>query len=175
METIDHLIRKSRKGSRQAQFLLYQHYVRPIYSTCLRIVGNAAEAEEATQDAFLKAFQQMDLCKEDGYFEPWLRRIAIHTAIDYVRRQKEEPEELQKWCTVDEEEDAPDEETIHWQVEQIRGALAGLATGYRTVLTLYLFEGYDMGEIAEIMHLNPSSVRSQYIRGKQKLREKMGV
>lgn len=167
-EILQQIIEGCRKGERASQVALYRRYAKWLYNICLRIVGNPADAEEAMQDAFLKAFASMARY-EGGVFEGWLKQIAIHVAIDALRRKKEEWEELpDNYPLLDDDEEA-DEEDIHLQVETVRKALAELAAGYRVVLSLYLFEGYDMEEIASILHLKPASVRSQYLRGKQKL------
>ena len=65
--------------------------------------------------------------------------------------------------------DGPDEEEIRYSVAQVKEACKKLPAGYRVILSLYLFEGYDMEEIASILKIRPSSVRSQYLRAKRKL------
>lgn len=167
-EILQQIIEGCRKGERASQVALYRRYAKWLYNICLRIVINPADAEEAMQDAFLKAFASM-AHYEGGVFEGWLKQIAVHVAIDALRRKKEEWEELPDNYPLPDDDDEANEEDIHLQVETVRKAIAGLATGYRVVLSLYLFEGYDMEEIASILQLKPASVRSQYLRGKQKL------
>jgi RNA polymerase sigma factor (sigma-70 family) len=67
------------------------------------------------------------------------------------------------------DDDGPDEEEIRYSVAQVKEACKKLPAGYRVILSLYLFEGYDMEEIASILKIRPSSVRSQYLRAKRKL------
>jgi len=167
-----YLVNACRKGNRSAQLNLYKQFARQIYVACLRIVGNSGEAEEAMQDAFLKAFTHLDQYRDGQSFGAWIHRIAVHTAIDYVRRQNPEMEELSENYNPT-EEDGPDEDEIQYSVEQIKAATQKLATGYRVILSLYLFEGYDMEEIASILNIRPPSVRSQYLRAKRKLLEIM--
>ena len=137
-----------RKGARNAQLKLYERYARMLFATCLRILANTEEAEEAMQDSFLKIFTR--------------------TAIDRLRQRSEELE-----LPTDNLPDLPEEEEEEplYTVEQIKQAMEKLPEGYRVVLSLYLFEGYDMEEIAQILHVKPASVRSQYLRGKRKLIE----
>ena len=120
------------------------------------------------QDSFLKILTHLDHYHEGMNLEAWMRRVAIHTAIDYVRKRSEELELL-----TDNLPDLPEEEEEEplYTVEQVRQAMEKLPEGYRVVLSLYLFEGYDMEEIAQILHVKPASVRSQYLRGKRKLIE----
>ena len=163
------LIEGCRQGGRSAQQQLYERYARLLFATCYRILANTEEAEEATQDSFLKIFTHLDQYHEEQNLEGWMRKVAIHTAIDYVRQRSEEMELLtDNLPDLAEEEE---EEEPRYSVEQVRKAMEQLPNGYRVILSLYLFEGYDMEEIAQILHLKPASVRSQYLRGKRKLIE----
>lgn len=167
-ETTIQLIEGCRRGRREAQLALYKQFAQRLYIACLRIVGNSGEAEEAMQDAFLKIFTRIDQYKDGQSFEAWMHRIAVHTAIDYVRRQTPQWEELSD-NYADPCQDEPDEEEIQYSVKQVKEATSKLPTGYRVILSLYLFEGYDMEEIASILNIQPPSVRSQYLRAKRKL------
>lgn len=71
-----------------------KQFAQRLYVACLRIVGNVPEAEEAMQDSFLKIFTRLDQYRDGQCFEAWMHRIAVHTAIDYVRRQTPDWEEL---------------------------------------------------------------------------------
>jgi RNA polymerase sigma-70 factor (ECF subfamily) len=163
-----HLIEGCRRGKRSAQLDLYKQYAQRLYYACLRIIGNSEEAEEAMQDSFLKAFSRIDQYKDGQSFEAWIHRIAIHTAIDYVRRQGPEMNELSV-NYAEPEPDSPNEEELQYTVAQVKEGMKKLSTGYRVILSLYLFEGYDMEEIASILKIKPPSVRSQYLRAKRKL------
>lgn len=168
--TTENLVESCRKGKRTAQLALYERFARTLYIACLRITGNPAEAEEAMQDSFLKIFNRLAQYDGNQSFEAWIHRIAVHTAIDYVRKQNRVFEELTDNYP-EPESDAPDEEEIQCSVRQVKAAAAKLPPGYRIVLSLYLFEGYDMEEIASILHIQPPSVRTQYLRAKRKLLE----
>jgi RNA polymerase sigma-70 factor (ECF subfamily) len=168
-ETILPLIDRCRQGSKAAQLALYKRYAQKLYIACLRIVGNRMEAEEAMQDTFLKVFSKLDQYCTDQNFEVWMHRITVHTAIDYVRKQTREWEEIPANFAEPAQEEEPDEEAIQYTVEQVKATVQKLPPGYRIVLTLYLFEGYDMEEIASILKIQPPSVRTQYLRAKRKL------
>ena len=130
--------------------------------------SSKSELWETPQDLFDKLDQYHDeLC-----FEAWIRRIAVRTAIDYVRRRLPEEELLEETLPDmpdDEEELREQEEQTLLTVASVRNALEKVPAQARMVLSLYLFEGYDMEEIAQILKLQPSSVRSQYLRGKRRL------
>ena len=110
-ETNAHLIEGCRRGNRTAQLALYKQFAGRLYVACLRIVGNTSEAEEAMQDAFLKIFTRLDQYQDGQCFEAWMHRIAVHTAIDYVRRQTPDWEELSDNYT-EPDDDGPAEEEI---------------------------------------------------------------
>lgn len=166
-----HLIDQCSRKNPKAQMVLYELYAKRLYSACFRIVGNANEAEEAMQDAFLKIFMRIDQYDRSKNFEVWMHRIAVNTAIDYVRRQLPLEEAFSENMLTKAEEmiDEGDEEEIAFSVGKIKEGIRLLAPGYRLILTLYLFEGYDMEEISSILQIKPASVRTQYMRGKNKL------
>ena len=166
--TTQQLIEGCRKGQRDAQLSLYRLFAQRLYTICLRIVGNSDDAEEAMQDAMLKVFARIKDFEDGTCFEAWVSRIAVHTAIDYVRRQTPQWEELST-DYAEEESGEGDEEEIQYSVARIKEAISKLPAGYRVILSLYLFEGYDTDEIASILHIQSSSVRSQYLRAKRKL------
>lgn len=172
-ETNIHLIEQCRKGNRSAQLALYKQFATRLYNVCLRIIGNPQDAEEAMQDSFLKVFTRLEQYQAGTSFEAWLQQIAVRTAIDYVRRQLPEEEDLTDDYAELADEDTPDEEELQCSVAQVKAACQQLPVGYRVVLSLYLFEGYDMEEIASILNIRPASVRSQYLRGKRKLLEQL--
>ena len=168
-----YLIEKCRRGDRTAQLTLYRHYAQRLYATCLRIIGNPPDAEEAMQDAFLKIFTHLEQYREEISFEAWICRIALHTAIDVRRTTPDWETFSDSYCDMaaDDVNDESDEEQICYSVARVKEGCKQLPPGYRVILSLFLFEGYDMEEIASILKIKPASVRSQYLRGKRKLLE----
>ena len=167
--TTAHLLNNCRKGNQAAQFALYGQYARWLYNACFRITGNVADAEEAMQDAFIKIFKQVNQYTEGQSFEAWMHRIATRSAIDYLRKRDPKWEEISDNYTIAEEEEEPNEEDVNYTLESVKNAMSQLPAGYRAILSLYLFEGYDAEEIASILNIKPPSVRSQYLRAKRKL------
>ena len=153
------------KKSPTFQRELYQLHYRRIYNTCLRIIGNTMDAEEAMHDVFLKLFDHIDDLQDEKAFYLWSKKIAIRTSIDRVRRKKPLFEQIDHLSIVAEE---PDEET-ELSVEAIRQGLNSLPEGYRIVVTMRLFEECGFEEIAQALQIRESTVRSQYIRGREKL------
>lgn len=172
------LVNDCRKGSRKAQFELYKLYERAMYSAALRIVNHEAEAEDVLQEAFLEAFTRIVDFRGDTTFGLWLKQIVVNKSINCLRKRKAEFVSVDGLEIADEISDQGFQEDISWKVEEIKAAVRTLADGYRVVLTLYLFEGYDHEEISHILKISEATSRTQLMRGKQKLRnilEKKGA
>jgi len=161
------LVNECRTGNRKAQFELYKLYGNAMYNVALRIVNDDAEAEDVLQEAFLDAFNRIADFRQETTFGLWLKQIVINRAINYLRKRKAEFVNLDEVEVADEE--LSDEESISFKVEAIKAAVNELPDGYRVVLTLYLFEGYDHEEIAHILKITENTSRSQYMRAKRKL------
>lgn len=161
------LIEACRQGSRQAQFEIYKLYAKAMFNISFRIVNNQAEAEDVLQDAFLDAFLRIKEFRAETTFGLWLKQIVINKSISCLRKRKMDlvPIEDVDLAELSEE----DEESLELQIDQVKQAIALLPDGYRVVLSLYLFEGYDHEEIAHIMKFSENTSRTQYMRGKQKL------
>jgi len=158
------LFRKDKKSPAFRQELYQLHY-RRIYNTCLRIIGNSQDAEEAMQDVFLKLFDNIDNLQDEEAFYSWSRRIAVRTSIDRIRKKEPVFESLDNLSVADEE---PDEEP-ELSVESVKRELNNLPDGYRIVLSMRLFEECEFEEIAQALQIKESTARSQYIRGRDKL------
>jgi len=122
------------------------------------------------QEAFTDAFRSLEDFSYKSTFGAWLKRIVINKSINQLRKRKMDLIDIDKTNVGNlQEEDGPDELGIQLKVEDIKKAVGLLPNGYRTVLTLYLFEGYDQEEIAEILQVSHATVRTQYMRAKKKL------
>ena len=142
-----------------------------MYNVGFRIVNDVEEAHDVLQESFISAFNNLDSYRGDSAFGAWLKRIVINKAITQATKKKMErlPDD-DRW-DVREEEPVDLFEGYPFSVEKVRAAIQTLPDGYRNVLSLYLLEGYDHGEIAEIMGISESTSKSQYNRSKKKLKE----
>lgn len=163
------------------QKAIYNEFNLAIFHTCLRILHNREDAEECMQDAFIKLFTTNNLAfvNQAACFG-WLKKVAVRGAIDRLRSldfrmtQNESSLDAPQVRSLSDQnlsEVSSKEMQLKSQVEQVKEALAQLPTGYRTILSLYLFDGFDFDEIAQITKLKASTVRSQYARGRQKIQE----
>ena len=164
------LIERCRGGDRQAQFQLYILYYKAMYNTSLRIVNHPQEAEDIMQEAFLSAFEKINSYREEVSFGAWLKKIVINKSLDSLRKKHMEIEYLDADTLKDTEEQSDPEEPAY-DTESVRKAMEKLPAGYRTILSLHLFEGYDHEEIAGIMGISNATSRSQYSRARRKLKE----
>ncbi len=136
----------------------------------MRILNHMGEAEDVLQEAFLDAFQKIHDFRQTSTFGAWLKQIVINRAINQLRQRKLEWVDVEEADSVGEEVSIPQEET-DWEIERVRLGIQQLPDGFRTVLSLYLLEGYDHEEIASILGISESTSRTQYMRAKRKLVE----
>jgi len=164
------LIERCRAGDQQAHYKLYKLYAKAMYNVAYRIVGGEDEAEDVLQEAFVSAFRNLDLYRGDATFGSWLKRIVVNKAINEVKKRKMElmPED-EEFDVIEEQDDEVYRPDL--TVGRVKQAIESLPDGYRSVLSLYLLEGYDHQEIAEIMGITESTSKSQLNRSKKKLKE----
>lgn len=149
--------------------IFYHRYRVRLFNTSYRILGDRMDAEEVMQDAmikYLKSGISLELPKE----EVWLVKSTVRGAIDRLRKKKRDLEFLEEY-KADAKEKTGD---VKWRdgadmVPKIKEGMARLPDGYRAVLSMILFEGFDYEEVAQIMDVKESTVRSQYMRGKERL------
>jgi len=166
----DELVERCKRRDSRSYAELYQKYSRAMYNTSLRIVNNTGDAEDVLQEAFTDAFSSIDSFQYKSTFGAWLKKIVINKSINHLRKKKMDLVDMEKTNVGHlAEDDGPDENEIQLKVDEIKKAVKLLPNGYRTVLSLYLFEGYDHEEIAEILTVSHATVRTQYMRAKQKL------
>ncbi|MGI6339681.1 MAG: RNA polymerase sigma factor [Bacteroidales bacterium] len=158
-------------GDQKAQFQIYKLYYKAMYNTSLRIVNDPMEAEDIMQESFLSAFEKFDTYSGTVSFGAWLKKIVINRSLDSLNKRKAIYEDIDYHTGIKDEsdDDILSKEETDIKVEEIKEAINRLPDGYRIILSLYLLEGYDHDEIAEIMSISSSTSRSQLSRAKQKL------
>ncbi len=163
-KTID----RCRNGDQKAQAELYKLYYKSMYNVSLRIVQDEMEAEDVMQESFLKAFSKLNTYKGEVSFGAWLKKIVVNRSLDILKKRKVKFEEINERT-----HDKIETQTVSQKVDmdKIKKAVYSLPDGYRVVLSLFLFEGYDHSEISEVLGISNSASRTQYLRAKNKLRE----
>ncbi len=165
------LIDGCREGDQKAQFQVYKLYYKAMFNTSLRIVNDDMEAEDVMQEAFLSAFEKINTYSGNVSFGAWLKKIVVNRSLDALGMRKAVFEDIDSHAEIRDEshEDAAYNEELATKVEEVKAAIERLPEGYRVILSLYLIEGYDHDEIAELLHISSSTSRSQLSRAKQKL------
>jgi RNA polymerase sigma factor (sigma-70 family) len=134
------------------------------------MINDPWEAEDVMQISFVDIFTKLHTFQAKSTIGAWIKRIVVNNCINQLRKRKLFFTEME-----DNLGNIPDEviptEVSSFQVENVKKCIAGLPDGFRTVLSLYLLEGYDHKEIAEILHISESTSKSQYHRAKNKLKE----
>jgi RNA polymerase sigma factor (sigma-70 family) len=158
-------------GDQKAQFQIYKLYYKAMFNTSLRIVNDTMEAEDVMQESFLSAFEKIDMYSGTVSFGAWLKKIVINRSLDALNKRKAVFEDIESHFGIKDEsgDDLVRNEDVDVRVEEVKEAIEKLPDGYRIILSLYLLEGYDHDEIAEILSISSSTSRSQLSRAKQKL------
>ena len=141
-----------------------------MYNICYRILGDEAQAEDALQEAFVSAFQNLEHFEGRASFGAWLKRIVVNTSVSHLKKRKIDFEQINDRMDFPAEDDSNDNDLV-LRIETIKEAISRLPDGFRTVFSLYLLEGYDHGEIAEILGISASTSKTQYKRAKDKIKE----
>jgi len=167
----EELIKGCIKGKDAFQYELYRRYSPKMFGVCLRYCASREEAEDVLQDGFVKVFKKMDTFKFQGSFEGWIRRIMVHSAIrnKYITLRAHEVNTLEGI-----DHPAMDEKiTSKLMMMDLMKLINELPQGYKMVFNLYAVEGYSHKEIAELLEIQEATSRTQYLRARQFLREKL--
>jgi RNA polymerase sigma-70 factor (ECF subfamily) len=173
------LIARAQRGDEEAFAALFEAHKRRVYSLCLRMTGNTAEAEDLTQEAFLQLFRKISTFRGESAFSTWLHRLAVNVVLMHLRKKGLQQISLDE---VDTSQDEPvkrdygsDDRRLTGSVDRIglQKAIADLPPGYRAVFVLHDVEGYEHNEIAEIMNCSVGNSKSQLHKARMKLRERL--
>ncbi len=175
------VLRRARLGDLDAFNSLVDLHQRAVYNLCLRMLGSAAVAEDATQEAFLSAYRHIAACKGDR-FRPWMLRIAANACSDELRRRRRRPalslDEPRRpdEPPLDPADPAPGPESETLRAEQrrlIAAALLRLPEDQRLAVILCDVQGCSYDEIAEATRTPLGTVKSRIARGREKLRREL--
>lgn len=169
------LITLAQRGNEAAFRTLFETHKRSVYSLCLRMTRNPADAEDLTQEAFLTVFRKISGFRGEAAFSTWLYRLAVNQVLMHLRRKRSHDVGL------GEGEDSKEEASRELPVRDVRlegaldrltldAAVAELPPGYRAAFVLHDIEGYQHPEIARIMKWSVGNSKSQLSRARRKLR-----
>ena len=167
------LIELSKAGNAKAQYQLYQLYAKAMFNICMRMLNNREEAEDMLQESFTEVFSKLDSFRYESAFGAWIKRIVINKCINFLKKRKAElvlSEDMGKYDSKD-QSNVENIEDVALNVQKIKQAIELLPEGYRVIFSLYMLEGYDHSEIAQILDISESTSKSQYMRARLKIKE----
>ncbi|PYU32764.1 MAG: RNA polymerase subunit sigma-24 [Acidobacteria bacterium] len=172
-------IRLAQQGDTAAFERIYRLHNRRVYALCLRMVGNTAEAEDLTQEAFLQLFRKIHTFRGDSAFSTWLHRLSVNVVLMKLRKKTLPETSLEETTEPDEETGGPRKDvggpdlllTGSLDRVNLQRAIAQLPPGYRAAFVLHDIQGYEHNEIAEIMGCSIGNSKSQLHKARMRLRE----
>lgn len=163
------LIEACKRFDRKAQRALYHDYADAMYNVAYRMVRDEEGAQDVLQIAFTDIFRNLGSFKYESTPGAWIKRIVVNKALTFIKKKKK----LSIVSLEEEHSSIPEAENSYvpeYNVNQVKEEIDKLPDGYRTVLTLYLIEGFDHKEIAQVLSISEATSKSQYSRAKSKLR-----
>jgi RNA polymerase sigma-70 factor (ECF subfamily) len=172
------LVQRAQRGDEQAFTTLYQLHNKRVYSVCLRMTNDGAEAEDLAQEAFIQVFRNLNAFRGDSAFSTWLYRVAVNTVLMKLRRRKSPPvlsldEPVSSDSPSVKREVGQDDLNLCGAIDRIalRHALEELPGGCRQIFDLHEVEGYGHREIAELLQCSIGNSKSQLHQAKMKMRD----
>lgn len=175
-------IERAKNGDGESFEALYGLHKRRVYSLCLRMTGNTAEAEDLTQEAFLQLYRKIATFRGESAFSTWLHRLAVNVVLMHLRKKGLPEVSLQE--TLDpSEEDGPkrdiasQDQVLAGSIDRVNleRSIESLPPGYRIIFVLHDIEGYEHNEIAEMMGCSIGNSKSQLHKARMKLRDLLKI
>ena len=171
-------IERAKQGDAHAFQDLYDKHKRRVYSLCLRMTANTAEAEDLTQEAFLQLYRKIATFRGESAFSTWLHRLSVNVVLMHLRKKNLPVVSLEE-TTQGGEEDTPKKDfgaedlALAGSLDrlQLQRAVEDLPPGYRTIFVLHDIEGYEHNEIAGIVGCSIGNSKSQLHKARMKLRD----
>lgn len=168
--TIEELIIQCKKQDAKAQGELYNRYNRVLFAICLRYSPNFTEAEDNLQDAFLTIFKKINQFEGKGSFEGWIKRVTVNTVLQKYRKQR-------SFEIVDEgqieDEAAYEVEDSNIPLDFLLKIVQELPDRYRLVFSMYVLDGYQHKEIAEMLGITDGTSKSNLARARGILKDRI--
>ena len=170
-------IERAKQGDAEAFEILYNLHKRRVYSLCLRMTANTAEAEDLTQEAFMQLYRKIGTFRGESAFSTWLHRMAVNVVLMRLRKKGLPIVPLEE--TIETEEESPKKEpgapdlTLEGSIDrmQLQRAIEALPPGYRSIFVLHDVEGFEHNEIAELVGCSIGNSKSQLHKARLKLRD----
>ena len=168
------LVERIRNHDQRAMRELYQQCVSRLSSVCRRYVSSEDEAKDVLQNSFVRIFTTLPTFeyRDEPSFQAWMRRIVINEALYLLRRHRRlQFVELDEQHVADMPDESPATECI--TADELHLLICQLPDGYRTIVNLYVFEGYSHRQIAEMLNIKETTSASQFYHAKQLLAKRI--
>jgi RNA polymerase sigma-70 factor, ECF subfamily len=172
------LVQRAQRGDEEAFATLFQLHKKRVYSVCLQMTKDGADAEDLTQEAFMQVFRSINSFRGDSAFSTWLYRVAVNTVLMKLRRRKSPPvlsldEPVSSDSPSLKREVGKKDMSLCGAIDRIalRRAIEELPGGCRQIFDLHEVEGYQHHEIAELLQCSIGNSKSQLHKAKRKMRD----
>ena len=182
-DLVKRTIKKVKKGDQQAFGELIELFQHRVYQICLRMIGNRQEAEDLAQEAFLRAYLNIDSYDINKKFSSWLFRIATNLTIDRLRKKKADyyldaeiagAEGITLYSQLSTDEELPEEMVVNFEMqESVQKEMMQLPPKYRSAIVLKYMEDLSLKEISEILNIPVGTVKTRIHRGREALRKRL--
>ncbi|EGQ25182.1 RNA polymerase sigma factor SigW [Mammaliicoccus sciuri] len=183
-ELITKRVKEVLNGNQDAFEEIVIHFQHRLYQVCYRMLNNAAEAEDIAQEAFVRAYVNLETFDQKRKFSTWLYRIATNLCIDRIRKKKPDyyldaqvpgTEGLDMYSQIAADQRLPEEEVEKMEMkDRIQYEVSRLPDKYRTIIILRYMEDLQLQEIADILEMPLGTVKTRVHRGREALRQQMG-
>ncbi|WP_416148267.1 RNA polymerase sigma factor SigW [Salipaludibacillus sp. HK11] len=177
------IILEVKKGNQEAFAELMDLYKDKVYHIVYRMLGNVHEAQDVSQEAFLRAYSNIDSYDINRKFSTWLFRIATNLAIDRIRKKKPDfhledqvagTEDLNYYSQISGDDVLPEDQVVQFEMQEwIQDEVMQLPPKYRSAIILKYLEDLSLKEISEILNLPVATVKTRIHRGREALRKRL--
>lgn len=167
------LIKACIKEDAASQKEVFDRYSGRMMTVCLRYARSSADAEDILQDAFIKVFDKMHQFKFEGSFEGWIRRIVVNTALKKYSLRRYEKEVVGYEIKDKDESSVEASAYSDLTAKELMDLINMLPSGYKLIFNLYVIEGYQHDEIAEMLGIQPGTSRSQLVKARNMLQKQI--
>ena len=165
-----HWVRKAQAQDTAAFEVLYRLHVDKVYGLCLRMTGNASEAEDCAQDAFIQAWTKLDKFRGESAFGTWMHRVAVNPVLRRMRKSRREQDRIR---AVAEVSSVPESIGDNGGLRDVELAINELPSGARHVFVLHAVYGYSHGETSGMLGIAEGTSKAQFHRARRLLSQQL--
>jgi RNA polymerase sigma factor (sigma-70 family) len=169
LKDLNEIIDLCKKDDPRGRELLFKVYAKPLFGLCRRYLSDTNDAEDVLHDSFIRIFLKIKDYSGTGSFEGWMKKVTVNCALSFLKQQRKV--KFESIADTLETEQPDEEERIRSDMSpgEILECLHELPEGYRTVLNLYLMEGFSHKEISVALGIKETTSRTQYMKARRAL------